>query len=148
MQYPLQNHALTKHNGDIINYFSALHEYDLEIRLHRRDLYQTSAFCGHVFTGKILLENKNTWTHDRKQTWLPDAHLCYVTLIAACPCVAVLLHGATTSSAMSPQMHHQNPADAPPESRGTTRIRRTPTESCLHLQRELCLQINCFIVVE
>ena len=32
-------------------------------------------------------------------------------------------------------MHQQNPADAPPESRGTTRIRRTPTESCLHLQR-------------
>ena len=32
-------------------------------------------------------------------------------------------------------MHQQNPVDAPPESRGTTRIRRTPTESCLHLQR-------------
>ena len=51
------------------------------------------------------------------------------------PCVAVLLHGAATSSAISPQMHQQNPADAPPESRGTIRIRRTPTESCLHLQR-------------
>ena len=34
-------------------------------------------------------------------------------------------------------MHQQNPVDAPPESRGTTRIRRTPTESCLHLQRDL-----------
>ena len=33
-------------------------------------------------------------------------------------------------------MHQQNPVDAPPESRGTTRIRRTPTESCLHLQRD------------
>ena len=33
-------------------------------------------------------------------------------------------------------MHQQNPVDAPPESRGTTRIWRTPTESCLHLQRE------------
>ena len=33
-------------------------------------------------------------------------------------------------------MHQQNPVDAPSESRGTTRIRRTPTESCLHLQRE------------
>ena len=32
-------------------------------------------------------------------------------------------------------MHQQNPVDAPPESRGTTRIRRTPTESCFHLQR-------------
>ena len=120
----------------MMNYFSALHEYDIEIRLHRRDLYQTSAFCGHVFTVKLLLKNKNTWTHGRKQMWLPDAHLCYLTLIAAGPCAAVLLHGATTSSAISPQMLQQNPADAPPESRGTTRIRRTPTESCLHLQRE------------
>ena len=68
--------------------------------------------------------------------WLPDAHLCYLILKAARPCVAVLLHGAATSSAISPQMHQQNPADAPPESRGTIRIRRTPTESCLHLQRE------------
>ena len=119
----------------MMDYFNALHEYDLEIRLLRCDLYQTSAFCGHVFTVKILLKNKNTWTHGRKQMWLPDAHLCYLTLITACPCVAVLLHGATTSSAISPKMHQQNPADAPPESRGTTRIRRTPTESCLHLQR-------------
>ena len=31
-------------------------------------------------------------------------------------------------------LNQQNPVDAPPESRGTTRIRRTPTESCLHLQ--------------
>ena len=35
-------------------------------------------------------------------------------------------------------MHQQNPVDAPPESRGTTRIRRTPTESCFHLQRGYC----------
>ena len=77
-------------------------------------------------------------THDRKQMWLPDAHLCYFILSAARLCVAVLLHGAATSSAISPQMHQQNPADAPPESRGTIRIRRTPTESCLHLQRENC----------
>ena len=69
--------------------------------------------------------------------WLPDAHLCYLILKAARPCVAVLLHGAATSSAISPQMHQQNPADAPPESRGTIRIRRTPTESCLHLQRAI-----------
>ena len=85
----------------MMNYFSALHEYDLEIRLHRRTsftvktcpqnvqvwykvrrtLYQTSAFCGHVFTVKLLLKNKNTWAHDRKQMWLPDAHLCYLTLM-------------------------------------------------------------------
>ena len=33
-------------------------------------------------------------------------------------------------------MHQQNPVDAPSESRGTTKIRRTPTESCLHSQRD------------
>ena len=33
-------------------------------------------------------------------------------------------------------MHQQNPVDATSESCGTTRIRRTPTESCLHLQHE------------
>ena len=69
--------------------------------------------------------------------WLPDAHICYPVLNAVRPCVAVLLHGAATSSAISLQMHQQNPADAPTESRGTTRIRRTPTESRLHLQREI-----------
>ena len=119
----------------MMNYFSALHKCDLEIRFHQRDLYQTSAFCGHVFTMKPLPKKIYTWTHDRKQMWLPDAHLRYFILSAARPCVAVLLHGAATSSAISPQMHQQNPADAPPESRGTTRIWRTPTESCLHLQR-------------
>ena len=36
--------------------------------------------------------------------------------------VMVLLHGAATSSTISPQMHQQSPADAPPESRGTIRI--------------------------
>ena len=131
----------------MMNYFSALHKYDLEIRFHRRDLYQTSAFCGHVFTMKLLLKKINTWTHDRKQMWLPDAHLCYFILSAARPCVAVLLHGAATSSAISPQMHQQNPADAPPESRGTTRIRRTPTESCLHLQREPQRQRTVFLTI-
>ena len=88
------------------------------------------------FHNETPAEKINTWTHDRKQMWLPDARLCYFILSAARPCVAVLLHGAATSSAISPQMHQQNPADAPTESRGTTRIRRTPTESCLHLQRD------------
>ena len=130
----------------MVNYFIALHEYDLEIRFHRRDLYWTSAFCGHVFTMKLMLNKINTWTHDRKRMWLPDAHLCYFILSAARPCVAVILHGAATSTAISPQMHQQNPADAPPESRGTTRIRRTPTESCLHLQREYSMNVeDCFI---
>ena len=94
------------------------------------------------FHNETLAEKNNTWTHDRKQMWLPHAHLCYLILKAARPCVAVLLHGAATSSAISPQMHQQNPADAPPESRGTIRIRRTPTESCLHLQRELMVSVE------
>ena len=76
--------------------------------------------------------------------WL-DSHLYYLILNAACPCVAVLLHGAATSLAISSQMHQQNPADAPPESRGTTRIRRTPTESCLHLQRAFIIRSNLTI---
>ena len=36
---------------------------------------------------------------------------------------------------LSHKMHQQNPVDVPPESRSTTRIRRTPTQSCFHLQR-------------
>ena len=120
----------------MMNSFSALHKYDLEIRFNRRDLYQTSAFCGHVFTMKLLL-NKITLGHMTENKCGYQMHI-FVTSFskAARPCVAVLLHGAATSSAISPQMHQQNPADAPPESRGTIRIRRTPTESCLHLQRD------------
>ena len=119
----------------MMNSFGALHKYDLEIQFNRRDLYQTSAFCGHVFTMKLLLK-KITLGHMTKNKCGYQMHI-FVNLIlkAARPCVAVLLHGAATSSAISPQMHQQNPADAPTESRGTIRIRRTPTESCLHLQR-------------
>ena len=119
----------------MMNSFGALHKYDLEIQFNRRDLYQT--FLRTRFHNETLAEKNNTWTHDKKQMWLPDAHFCYLILKAARPCVAVLLHGAATSSAISPQMHQQNPADAPTESRGTIRIRRTPTESCLHLQRDI-----------
>ena len=43
---------------------------------------------------------------------------------------------AAAMSAIFRQMHHQNPADAQPELRGIIRIRYTPTESCLHLQRQ------------
>ena len=45
-------------------------------------------------------------------------------------------------------MHQQNPVDAPPESRGTTRIRRTPTESCFHLQREVVRRAICLANTE
>ena len=47
----------------MMNSFSALHEYDLKIWLHRRDLYKTLAFCGHVFTVSYLLKkwHLHTW---------------------------------------------------------------------------------------
>ena len=47
----------------MMNFFGLVHTYDLQIRLHRRDLHQTLAFCGHVFTIKFLLTNWNldTW---------------------------------------------------------------------------------------
>ena len=127
----------------MMNSFSALHKYDLEIRFNRRDLYQTSAFCGHVFTMKLLLK-KITLGHMTENKCGYQMHI-FVTSFSKphAPCVAVLLHGAATSSAISPQMHQQNPADAPPESRGTIRIRRTPTESCLHLQREYTCIMVC-----
>ena len=48
----------------MMNSFSALQEYDQENRLHRRDLYQTSAFCGHVFTMKLLLKNNKANLRD------------------------------------------------------------------------------------
>ena len=117
----------------IMNSLSALHEYDLKIQLHRRGLYQTLAL--HVFTMKFLLK-KYTWTHDRKQMWLPTAHLRYLFLMATRPCVTVFMLGAAALSAILRQLRHdQNPADAPTESRGTTRVPCTPTESCFHLQR-------------
>ena len=52
--------------------------------------------------------------------------------MAARPCVAVFMLGAAALCTILCQMHQQNPADAPPESRGTPKTRCTPTESCLH----------------
>ena len=116
----------------MMNFFSALHEYDPKIRLHRRDLYQIWYFADmQVFTMKFQLEKYDTCTHDGKQMWLTTAHLRYLFLMAAQPCVAVLMLGAAALCIILRQMHQQNPADAPTESRGTTGIRYTPTESCL-----------------
>ena len=124
----------------MINSFSALRKYDLEIRFHQCDPYQTSAFCGHVFTKKFLLKKITLghMTENKKQMWLPNAHICYLILNAAGPCVAVLLHGAATSSAISPQMHQQNPVDAPPES-------VVPPESGVHPQNPVC---TCSVLIE
>ena len=46
-----------------MNSFSALHEHELKIRLHRCELYQTSSFCGHVSTVKFQLKKLtlHTW---------------------------------------------------------------------------------------
>ena len=116
----------------MMNSFSSLHEYYLKIRLHRRDLYQTLAFCGQVFAVQFQLKKYDTCTHDRKQMWLSAAYLRYLFLVAARPCVAVFMLGAAALCTILRQVHQQNPADAPTESRCTTRIRCTPTGSCLH----------------
>ena len=42
-----------------MNSFSLLYEYDLEIGLHQRGLYQTQSFCRNVF--KVKSQLKNTW---------------------------------------------------------------------------------------
>ena len=61
-----------------------------------------------------------------------NAHLGYLSPMAARPCEAVFMLGAAALCTILRQMHQQNPADAPTEPRGTTKIRCTPTESCLH----------------
>ena len=78
---------------------------------------------------KLLLKKSDTGAHDKKQMWLPAVHLRHRFFMAAHPCVAVFMFGAADSSAILRQMPQRNPADAPPESRGTTRIRSTPMES-------------------
>ena len=63
--------------------------------------------------------------------WLPDAHLRYLSLMAARPYVAVFMLSAVALCIILHQTHQQNPVDAPTEFCGTTTIRCTPTESCL-----------------
>ena len=104
------------------NSFSALHKYDLEIRLHRRDLYQTSAFCGHVFTMKLLLK-KITLGHMTENKCGYQMHI-FVTPLSTqyapvwrCFCMVQPLRRPFRSKRTNRilQMHHQNPV-VPPES--------------------------------
>ena len=74
-----------------------------------------------------------TWPHDRKQMWSPTAYLRTFFFMTACPCVAVLVFSVTPWSAIRTKCT-------------TTRIRRTPIESCLYLQRDLwchCWRRGC-----
>ena len=107
----------------IMDYFSALHEYDLEIRLHRRDLYQTSAFCGHVFTMKLLFWKIKTLGHMTENKCGYQMHifvtsfsLQHVPVWRCCCMVQPLLqpfHPKCTHRIL--HVHHQNPV-VPPES--------------------------------
>ena len=106
----------------MMNYFSALHKYDLEIRFHRRDLYQTSAFCGHVFTMKLLLK-KLTLGHMTENKCGYQMHV-FVTSFSAqhapawrCFCMVQPLRQPFRPKCTNRilQMHHQNPV-VPPES--------------------------------
>ena len=102
--------------------FSALHKYDLEIRLHRRDLYQTSAFCGHVFTMNLLLKNV-TLGHMTENKCGNQMHI-FVTSFSTqhapvwrCFCMVQPLRQPFRPKCTTRilQMHHQNPV-VPPES--------------------------------
>ena len=106
----------------MMNYFSALHKYDLEIRFHRRDLYQTSAFCGHVFTMKLLLK-KLTLGHMTENKCGYQMHI-FVTSFSAqhapawrCFCMVQPLRQPFRPKCTNRilQMHQQNPV-VPPES--------------------------------
>ena len=106
----------------MMNYFSALHKYDLEIRFHRRDLYQTSAFCGHVFTMKLLLK-KLTLGHMTENKCGYQMHI-FVTSFTAqhapawrCFCMVQPLRQPFRPKCTNRilQMHQQNPV-VPPES--------------------------------
>ena len=106
----------------MMNYFSALHKYDLEIRFHRRDLYQISAFCGHVFTMKLLLK-KLTLGHMTENKCGYQMHI-FVTSFSAqhapawrCFCMVQPLRQPFRPKCTNRilQMHQQNPV-VPPES--------------------------------
>ena len=97
-----------------MNSFSPLHEYDLKIRLNWRDL----GILRTRYHSETPAEKNDTCTHVRKQMWLPDAHLHYLSIIPTRPCVAVFMLGAVTLCIILRQMHQQNSSDAPTESRG------------------------------
>ena len=93
----------------------------------------------------------NDWVNNREAGDLRRYHTHYdVTvmrlsiIMRARPYMAVFVFRCKRSLCLLRQMHHQNPADAPPESHGTIRIRCTPTDSCWRLQHEdrKCLKVS------
>ena len=115
----------------MMNSFSALHKYDLEIRFNRRDLYQTSAFCGHVFTMKLLLK-KITLGHMTENKCGYQMHI-FVTSFSKphapvwrCFCMVQPLRQPFRPKCTNRilQMHHQNPV--------------VPSESGVHPQNPVC----------
>ena len=122
----------------MMNSFSALHKYDLEIRFNRRDQYQTSAFCGHVFTVKLLLK-KITLGHmtENKCGYLQLMHI-FVTSFSKqhapvwrCFCMVQPLRQPFRPKCTNRilQMHHQNPV--------------VPSESGVHPQNPVCTYSVC-----
>ena len=115
----------------MMNSFSALHKYDLEIRFNRRDQYQTSAFCGHVFTVKFLLK-KITLGHMTENKCGYQMHI-FVTSFSKqhapvwrCFCMVQPLRQPFRPKCTNRilQMHHQNPV--------------VPSESGVHPQNPVC----------
>ena len=115
----------------MMNSFSALHKYDLEIRFNRRDLYQTLAFCGHVFTMKLLLK-KITLGHMTENKCGYQMHI-FVTSFSKphapvwrCFCMVQPLRQPFRPKCTNIilQMHHQNPV--------------VPSESGVHPQNPVC----------
>ena len=135
----------------MMNYFSALHKYDLEIRFHRRDLYQTSAFCGHVFTMKLLLK-KLTLGQMTENKCGYQMHI-FVTSFSAqhapawrCFCMVQPLRQPFRPKCTNRilQMHQQNPV-VPPES-GVHPQNPVCTYSVLYSSSKCLVQQNIFIL--
>ena len=114
-----------------MNSFSALRKYDIEIRFNRRDLYQTLAFCGHVFTTKLQLK-KITLGHMTENKCGYQMHI-FVTSFSTqyapvwrCFCLVQPLRQPFRPKCTNRilQMHHQNPV--------------VPSESGVHPQNPVC----------
>ena len=105
-----------------MNSFSALHGYDLKTRLHRLELYQIFAFCGHVFRVKFQLK-KVTIVHMTGNKYGYQLHisvtfiLCQHESVWRCLCSVQSLCVPFCAKCINRilQMHHQNPV-VPPES--------------------------------
>ena len=115
----------------MMNSFSALRQYDIEIRFNRRDLYQTLAFCGHVFTTKLQLK-KITLGHMTENKCGYQMHI-FVTSFSTqyapvwrCFCLVQPLRQPFRPKCTNRilQMHHQNPV--------------VPSESGVHPQNPVC----------